>query len=68
MELKSIKGGLGVKIKLVELSQMKVASFHYVGQNPELNAIKSMFRWAQRKEFFSKDVKFHFFLHLPQIL
>jgi DNA gyrase inhibitor GyrI len=50
-----------LEVKVVELNPMKVVSFQYVGENPELNAIKSMFRWAQRKEFFSKDVKFHFF-------
>jgi DNA gyrase inhibitor GyrI len=50
-----------MEIKRIELNQMKVASFHYVGENPELNAIKSLFRWAQGKELFSKDVKYHFF-------
>ena len=50
-----------MEIKVVELNPMKVASFQYVGENPELNAIKSMFRWAQKKEFFSKDARFYFF-------
>ena len=50
-----------MEIKRIELNQMKVASFTSFDENPELNAIKSLLRWAQGKKFFSKDVKFHFF-------
>ena len=50
-----------MEIKRIELNQMKVASFQFVGENPELNAIKSLLRWVQGKNVFSKDMKLHFF-------
>ena len=59
--INNLKGGLKMEIKRIELNQMKVASFTSFDENPELNAIKSLLRWAQGKKFFSKDVKFHFF-------
>ncbi|MFX1521811.1 MAG: effector binding domain-containing protein [Promethearchaeota archaeon] len=48
-------------IKLVELNPMRVASFQYVGENPELNAFKELTKWVQGKNLLSKNVRYHFF-------
>ena len=50
-----------MEIKVVELNPMKVASFQYVGENPEVNAFKEIIKWAQEKNLLNKDVKYHFF-------
>lgn len=50
-----------MEIKVVELNPMKVASFQYVGENPEVNAFKEIIKWAQEKNLLNKDVKNHFF-------
>ncbi len=60
VELTSI-GVLKMEIKVVELNPMKVASFQYVGENPELNAFKEMITWAQEKNLLSKNMRYHFF-------
>ena len=48
-------------IKVVELKPMKVASSHYIGENPEINAIKRLIKWAQSKNALNKNKKYHFF-------
>jgi len=61
MELTSIKDVLRMEIKVVELNPMKVASFQYVGDNPELNAFKELIKWEQEKNLLSKNMRYHFF-------
>ncbi len=50
-----------MEIKVVELKPMKVASFQYVGENPEINAFKEIIEWANEKNLLNKDMKNNFF-------